>query len=292
MTASMLAPRHQLASHMVKRSAWKFQRRHPHHYVPPKHKLVNSQEEIDTNAAKQDNISLTKGYPKGKIYEALEEDQPEEPVRVILLHNTEDYGPRGQIVTVENPRKARTDLLLPGLAVYATNETLEKYKDIIIPEEELVYSSPYIKEILPLLGRLVIPITVNPHGKWVLEARHVRACMMKLRIEVPEDCIEMPSQDITGPRHSEENMEFLVHININGVERVPIRCVLHYKNAPKVMGWMHTPHEPLFEDQRDDLNKTPRHRPGAHALETHGEKVSLPYQDWRQKRDEQLKSAT
>ena len=111
------------------------------------HKLLNTQKEINMIAAKQGKISLTKGYPRGKIYKALEEDQPLEPIRVILLHNTEDFGPRGQIVVVENPKEARRDLLLPGLAVYATDENLEKYKDIIIPEDELVYSSQYIKKV-------------------------------------------------------------------------------------------------------------------------------------------------
>jgi len=292
MTAKMLAPRHQLAAHVVKRAAWKFERSHPHYYVPPTHKLINTQEEINMIAAKQGKISLTKGYPRGKIYKALEEDQPLEPIRVILLHNTEDFGPRGQIVVVENPKEARRDLLLPGLAVYATDENLEKFKDIIIPEDELVHSSQYIKKILPILARYVIPITVNPYGTWVLEARHVRACMMKLRIEVPEECIEMPLQDIRGPRPSDEHKEFLVHIAINGIERIPVRCVIHYRNAPKVVGWMHTPHEPLLEEQQDELFKSPRNRVGPRALENHGDNVSLPYKKWRQRRDEQLKSET
>jgi len=289
-TAKMLAPRHQLAAHVVKRSAWKFERSHPHYYVPPVHRLVNTQEEINMIAAKQGKISLTKGYPRGKIYRALEEEQPLEPIRVILLHNTEDFGPRGQIVVVDNPKEARRDLLLPGLAVYATDENLEKYKDIIIPEDELVYSSQYIKKILPILGRYVIPITVNPFGAWVLKARHVRACLMKLRIEVPEECIEMPLQDIRGPRPSEEQKEFLVHITINENERIPMRCVIHHRNAPKTVGWMHTPHQPLLEAQQDQLSKTPRNRVGPRALEEHGDAVSLPYKEWRQKRDEQLKS--
>merc|ERR1712079_763777 len=111
MSAKMLTPRHQLAAHVVKRAAWKFERSHPHYYIPPKHKMLNSQEEINRSVAKQGKISLTKGYPREKIFKALEEDQPPEPVRVILLHDTEDYGPRGQIVVVENPKEARRDLL-------------------------------------------------------------------------------------------------------------------------------------------------------------------------------------
>jgi len=278
-----------MAAHVVKRAAWKFERSHPHFYVPPLHKVLNTQEEINKIAAKQGKISLTKGYPKGKIFKALEEDQPLESVRLILLHNTEDFGHRGQIVVVENPKEARRDLLLPGLAVYATDENLEKYKEIIIPEDELSYSSSYIKKILPILHRYVIPLTVNPYGTWVLNACHVRACMKKLRIEVPEDCIEMPVQEVRGPMPSDEGKEFLVHITINGTERIPIRCVIHYRNSPKVVGWMHIPHEPLLPEQQEELSKTPRNRVGQRALEEHGESVLLPYRAWRQKRDEQLK---
>ena len=139
-------------------AAWKFERSHPHYYVPPLHKVLNTQEEINKIAAKQGKISLTKGYPKGKIFKALEEDQPLESVRLILLHNTEDFGQRGQIVVVENPKEARRDLLLPGLAVYATDENLKKYKEIIIPEDELSYSSSYIKKVImtsfPTISRL------------------------------------------------------------------------------------------------------------------------------------------
>ena len=78
----------------------------------------------------------------------------------------------------------------------------------------ILQCSIYSSQILPILGRYVIPITVNPFGAWVLKARHVRACLMKLRIEVPEECIEMPLQDIRGPRPSEEQKEFLVHITV------------------------------------------------------------------------------
>ena len=38
--------------------------------------------------------------------------------------------------------------------------------------------------------------------------------MKKLRIEVPEDCIEMPVQEVRGPMPSDEGKEFLVHIKV------------------------------------------------------------------------------
>lgn len=60
-----------------------------------------------------------------------------------------DFGKRGQIVTVDDPIEAKSELILPGAAVYATPENLEKYKDIAIPEENFRFSSPYVKSVSP-----------------------------------------------------------------------------------------------------------------------------------------------
>ncbi len=80
-------------------------------------------------------------------YEVVEEEQAPHPVKVLLLKNTEDFGRRGQVVTVDDPQQARKDLLLPGLAVYASQENLRKYADIAIPEENFTFSSRTVKEV-------------------------------------------------------------------------------------------------------------------------------------------------
>ena len=49
-------------------------------------------------------------------------------------------------MTVTDPTVARRDFLLPGLAVYASESNLNKYKDILIPEENIIYSSQKIRE--------------------------------------------------------------------------------------------------------------------------------------------------
>ena len=85
---------------------------------------------------------------------------------------------------------------------------------LILPKTEYPLTIDH-SQILPILHRYVIPLTVNPYGTWVLNACHVRACMKKLRIEVPEDCIEMPVQEVRGPMPSDEGKEFLVHITVN-----------------------------------------------------------------------------
>jgi hypothetical protein len=68
-----------------------------------------------------------------------------------------------------------------------------------------------------------------------------------------------------------------------------MRCVLHHRDAPKLLGWQHHFHEPVLNSQREELFKTPRVRIGKLALEKHDEKVAEPFRQWRQKRDEQLK---
>ncbi len=50
-------------------------------------------------------------------------------------------------MTVDDPRQARDDLLLPGMAVYASEENLLKYRDITIPEENFTFSSQAVKEV-------------------------------------------------------------------------------------------------------------------------------------------------
>jgi len=49
---------------------------------------------------------------------------------------------------VEDPRRARDELLLPGLAVYASPENLEKHKDMTLPEENWTFSSSVVKEVI------------------------------------------------------------------------------------------------------------------------------------------------
>ena len=44
---------------------------------------------------------------------------------------------------------ALKDLLLPGIAVYASPENLSLYKDITIPEDSIQYSSEIVQKVRP-----------------------------------------------------------------------------------------------------------------------------------------------
>lgn len=140
------------------------------------------------------------------------------------------------MVTVDNPAFARVDLLLPGFAVYASEENLEKYRDILIPEEDRVFSSPYIKKVvqlgvlyhclhsvprrrrslqlLPILRRKVLPLSMNIDNEWTLEPWHIQTCLERIMLSVPEECIKLPKTPISGPNMSNEGKEFLVYITV------------------------------------------------------------------------------
>ena len=101
------------------------------------------------NARRQDILLRKLPEDLAMTYKVLQEpkDVRPEPVRVIVLKNTEDFGKRGQIVTVDDPRQARDDLLLPGLAVHASEENLQKYRDIAISEDKFRFSSQDVKDV-------------------------------------------------------------------------------------------------------------------------------------------------
>ena len=63
-----------------------------------------------------------------------------------------DYGKRGQILSI--PRHlALKELLLPGMAVYASPENLNVYKDIIIAEDSIQYSSEIVRKVRVLFHK-------------------------------------------------------------------------------------------------------------------------------------------
>lgn len=60
--------------------------------------------------------------------------------------NLAEFGKRGQIRSL-NARVARQELLLPGFGVYASPENLQRYKDIVTPEDAVQYSSTSVAEV-------------------------------------------------------------------------------------------------------------------------------------------------
>jgi large subunit ribosomal protein L9 len=83
------------------------------------------------------------------IYDLVEDKniQKKPPLEVVLTQYVEGIGEKGDVVAI--PRtQAYNKLLLPGLAVYKTEENMKKYskdeKDIV----EQTHSSPYAQRVM------------------------------------------------------------------------------------------------------------------------------------------------
>ena len=100
--------------------------------------LETSQKTLDEGVRHTDD-------DKWMLYDVVEMHQAHHTVKVILLRNVDDYGKRGQVVEADF-LKAHNHLLLPGFAVYHTEENCEKHRDILIPEDTEVWSSPSVEK--------------------------------------------------------------------------------------------------------------------------------------------------
>ena len=86
-------------------------------------------------------------FVEDRVYGVVSKKEPEEPVTLFLTRDVPEYGKRGQMLTLSDPRLAREALLLPGLAKYASRENVEAFDGEIIPEEELKFSTEYARAV-------------------------------------------------------------------------------------------------------------------------------------------------
>ena len=122
---------------------------------------------------------------------------------------------RGQIRTL-NAKIARQELLLPGIGVYASPDNLEKYKDIVIPEDTMISSSESSQEIIVDLSKKVFAIVMSSQNNWTLEPKHIKFAMMVEGLLIEEDCVILPSDvKIEGPNSSVNEKEFAVDIQVS-----------------------------------------------------------------------------
>ena len=122
---------------------------------------------------------------------------------------------RGQIRTL-NAKIARQELLLPGFAVYASPGNLEKYKDIVIPEDKIISSSESSQEILVDLTKKVFAIVMSGQNPWTLKPKHIRFALMVEGLLIEEDCVILPSDvKIEGPNSNVNEKEFAVDIQVS-----------------------------------------------------------------------------
>lgn len=183
-------------------------------------------------------------------------------LQVILKEFVPGVGNVGDIVT-KRPMQAYKELLLPGLAVYATPENLLKYKvDEEKPKIDDLFSSPYVQRTMRLLQKHVLAITMSKTEPWTLEPWHVKASFRKSGFHVPESAIEMPPVKISGPDLTLQEKEFYVTVTINNKERVNVRCRIHHwavglDRIPWELAHWKKPKEALVPEQAAALEAMP-----------------------------------
>lgn len=173
-------------------------------------------------------------------------------LEVILTAFVNGIGDRGDVVSL--PRtQVYIKLLLPGLAVYKTEENMKKYASIKEDvNKEVLHSSPYAQRTINVLQNRILGVIMNKDEPWVLEPWHIKASLRKAGMHAPEEAIELPKEPITGPDLLKEGKEFIVTITINNMEKAKVRCRIHHwstnpsNRLPYVVDHWKLPAEPLF----------------------------------------------
>lgn len=164
------------------------------------------------------------------VYDLVEDTdvRKKKDLEVILTDFVPGVGNRGDRITMKQ-NAAYHKLLLPGLAVYASPENIEKFshlKDEV--EYKAKYSSPFVEKTMKILQNMNVIVLMNKDVTWTVEPWHVRISFRKAGIHVPEDAILLPEEPICGPNMEMENKYFEVTVMINNTERVPVKCVIHH----------------------------------------------------------------
>lgn len=149
--------------------------------------------------------------------------------------------------------EAYNKLLLPGLAVYKTEENVERYGSLKDDRNKKVqHSSHHAQRTVNVLESRILAVIMNKDKSWVLEPWHIRASLRKAGMHAAEGTIELPKEPITGPDLLKEGKEFIVTVTVNNMEKAKVRCRIHHwstdpsNKLPYVLDHWKLPAEPLF----------------------------------------------
>lgn len=198
------------------------------------------------------------------VYDLVEDTSVKKKpdIRIVLNQFVEGVGTTGDVLTL-HLNKAYENFILPGLAVYANPENLEKYKTYEKrPLEENTHSSPFVKRTMDCLHRLVLRVTMSNSEPWTLQPWHLKASLRKSGFVVPESAIEMPPVQIKGPDPNLLDKEFYVTVTINKKEKVHVRCRIYHwaagqEQLPFEESYWKKPKQPLIPEQAEVLQKFP-----------------------------------
>lgn len=206
------------------------------------------------------NTQPKKYRAKHFIYDLVEDTlvKKRENIEVVLTQFVEGVGDKGDIVSMK-AHFVYNQLLLPGFAVYKTEENVAKYAKTEDEKNTVVHSSPYAQRTVNMLESLIVPVSMNKENAWVIEAWHVRASLRKMGYHCKDECITMPDQKIEGPDLMKEGKEFLVTITINNLEKANVRCRVHHwstepsERLPYVFEYWKRPAENVFGSAGEEV---------------------------------------
>jgi len=230
---------------------------------------------------------------KWMIYEVEEKHQEDYQVKVILLRNVDDFGVKGQIISAPYYH-AHVKLILPGFAVYHTEENLERLGDFVLPENQIVDSSETAKLFVNYYSKRIFDICMNNSTPWTIDKWHIKASLRRHKVWATEDQIEIPGGEICGPDTSLQDKEFIAVLTVNNHERVKIRCRIHHlldenDDMKRSDSYYLKMAEPVWEHERSqllDMNRAPPNKAFRedNSLAEYIEK----FDKWRRDREERL----
>lgn len=231
---------------------------------------------------------------KYTVYKVEETNQPEHEVKLILTRTVDDFGIKGQIVNVPY-RKAHRYLLLPDFAVYHSDENLEKYSNIIIPEDVEHNSTESARQMINYWSKRVLDVSLNMDVPWTIEKWHIKASLRKHKLWVKEDRIEIPGGKISGPDMDLEQKEFIAVITVSSLEKLKVRCrIHHYTDNPDLsVNQLHWHSRmsagPVWETEREELFNMNKAPPSERLKAVKELKTDLEtYANWKREREERL----
>uniref|UniRef100_A0A2P2I5Q7 Large ribosomal subunit protein bL9m n=2 Tax=Hirondellea gigas TaxID=1518452 RepID=A0A2P2I5Q7_9CRUS len=183
-------------------------------------------------------------------------------IDIILLSTVQGIGRPGQVVSME-AGLARSTLLLPKLAAYASPENVEKFSHLLYEDDDTMPSSIYVQKTVERLTGACVFVGMNVREPWTLEPWHIRVAMRKNSIiALSDDVIQLPDEPISGPDLDLEQKFFYVTLTINKREKVRVRCLLHHISShPKFklpfngLGVLDEPPQAILPSQQDYLTE-------------------------------------
>lgn len=202
--------------------------------------VVTVQRRCDPEISRRYNARWPHMTYENYVYDALRdyEAEPEQPLKVVLVETVDGIGVKGEVVSVDRDY-ARKELLLPRLAVYATEENIEKYSvsaEDLARLDRTALSSKYVSYTMAFVKSRVFFMFLSPHNSWTVSPWHVRLALRQGGLSLsPDTAIQMPEEEISGPQKDGGmwGKEFFVTVPVNKREQLRPRFrLLPWENDP------------------------------------------------------------